>query len=65
MRATLIRTAALTLWAIHATGTAAWAQKLARPPEPEGGMLKVAVAVGLGIVICGSGFLAAKRSHLT
>lgn len=50
---------------LHTAGALVWAQKEARAPDEEGGMLKWGVALGLGVVICLSGILNAKRSHLT
>ncbi len=50
---------------VHVSAGAAWAQKEARVPDEEDGWLKFAVAFGLAVVICTTGFINAKRSHLT
>lgn len=50
---------------VHVSPAIAWAQKSAVAADEEKSWLKWAVALGLGVVICGTGFINAKRSHLT
>ena len=51
--------------ALHVSAGIVWAQRNAQVPDHEEGWLKWAVAAGLGVVICITGFVNAKRSHLT
>ena len=55
----------LTAVTLHVCAATVWAQKNAPVPDEEDGWLKWAVAAGLAVVICVTGFLNAKRSHLT
>lgn len=49
---------------LHVSAGLVWAQKDGKVPEHEEGWLKWAVAAGLAVVICITGFINAKRSHL-
>ncbi len=51
--------------AVHLMAATAWAQRHARVPKDESGMLPWGIAAGLAVVICVSAFLNPKRSHLT
>ena len=51
--------------ALHASAGIVWAQEDSGPAEHEEGWLKWAVAGGLAVVICITGFINAKRTHLT
>jgi hypothetical protein len=42
----------------------AWAQRPARLPEDESGILQWVIAAGIAVVICVTAFLNPKRSHL-
>jgi hypothetical protein len=51
--------------AVHLLAATAWAQKLGRIPDEDGGWLQWIVAAGLAVVILLSAFINPKRSHLT
>ena len=51
--------------ALHASAGIVWAQKDGKVPDHEESWLKWAIAGGLAVVICITGFINAKRSHLT
>ena len=51
--------------ALHASAEIVWAQKDSGPADHEEGWLKWAVAGGLAVVICITGFINAKRTHLS
>lgn len=50
--------------AVHLSPAIAWAQKSTVSADEEQGWMKWAIAAGLGVVICVTGFINAKRSHL-
>lgn len=50
--------------ALHLSAGLVFAQKAARIPDEEEGWLKWAIAAGLGVIICITGLLNAKRSHM-
>lgn len=56
--------AAAALGMLHAAAGSAFAQNTPPLPPEEGGWIKWAVAGGVLAVVCGVGFLNAKRSHL-
>ena len=49
---------------MHTLASSAWAQKLVKAPEDEGGVIQWIVTAGVVIVIGASAFLNPKRSHL-
>ncbi len=49
---------------VHVSALSAWAQKLTKPPEGDGGILPWIIAAGIAVVICVTAFLNPKRSHL-
>lgn len=51
-------------FAFHVSAVAALAQRPGQIPDEDGGMLQWAVVGGVGVVICLTGFLNSKRSHL-
>ena len=64
MRTRIVRTVVWSGLMVHAASGLVWAQKDARPVDDDSGMLQWGVALGLGVAICLSGMLNAKRSHL-
>ena len=50
---------------LHLSPGIAWAQQDGVAPEAEETWLKWAVAAGLAVIICITGFINARRSHLT
>jgi len=58
------RTLAAAMVLIHVTSYPAQAQVQATLPGEDGGMLQWGVAAGIAVVICLTGFLNPKRSHL-
>lgn len=56
---------AATALALHVSAGTAWAQRNGNVPDHEESWLKWAIAAGLAVVVCITGFINAKRSHLT
>lgn len=49
---------------LHGSALSAWAQKPAKPPEDDSGILQWVIAAGIAVVICVTAFMNPKRSHL-
>jgi len=49
---------------VQAVAVPAWAQKPAKLPEDESGVMQWVVAAGIAVVICVTAFLNPKRSHM-
>ena len=49
---------------VHGAALSAWAQKPAKPPEDDSGVLQWVVAAGIAVIICVTAFMNPKRSHL-
>lgn len=63
----LCRTAyrmALCAAGVHLSAVAALAQRPGRTPDEDGGALQWVVVAGVAVVICLTGFMNSKRSHL-
>ena len=52
------------VWLVLANASTALAQRPARLPDEDGGLIQWAIAAGIIILICIPAFLNPKRSHL-
>ncbi len=55
---------AMSIWAFTALSSVAMAQTPGNVPEAESGYMVWVVLAGAGLIICATGFMNPKRSHL-
>ncbi len=55
---------AAAVFAFATSTTSALAQVPARLPEQDGGYMQWVIFGGLAVIVCATGFLSSKRSHL-